>query len=133
MGYKSTNAGELRTTTMRPYRTSSKIVYPTKKDNQPKHTQGEWINQGYHVTTNKGEVIVSSPLAHLPADVTPLPEQMTEAEANAQRIVKAVNLLSKLEDKKKELEAGQMDGRNTEAQKNQLDLLQYFFKQSEGK
>lgn len=45
-------------------------------------TQGEWIAQGYYITTIKGEIIAASPLAQLPDDVTPSDEQMTEAIAN---------------------------------------------------
>lgn len=95
-----------------------------------KHTQGEWKAEENHGhDRHSAPYIIHCGAEHI-ADVTNAGDG---AEANAQRIVKAVNLLSTLENKRKELEAGQMDGRNTEAQKAQLDLLQYVLKQAEGK
>ena len=88
---------------------------------QPKHTHGEWRVVGNYILSENNEEVAKV----ITSDVT----NERTSEANAQRIVKAVKLLSIIEDEIFELE----ERDKTEAGEAILEELKELIKQSEQK
>lgn len=75
-----------------------------KTKTQPKHTQGEWKINKYSSTTIESEKLRT--IASCGSYSSNVEDSTSENEANAQRIVKAVNFLSIFEEFTKKYKEG---------------------------